>query len=73
MNTLTLAPEPLDALRLYDVPETMKRLRLSRTGLYEQIRAGRLKSVSQGRSRRFTAGAIADYIALLEREARRAA
>ncbi|MFF5262009.1 helix-turn-helix domain-containing protein [Actinomadura viridis] len=73
MTTLTLADGPLDGLRLYTVRETMERLRLSRTSLYEQIRAGRLSSVKQGRSRCFTAAAIADYIALLEREARQAA
>jgi excisionase family DNA binding protein len=73
MTKLSLATEPLDPLRLYTVPETMHRLRLSRTSLYEQIRAGRLDSVKQGRSRCFTATAIAAYIALLVSEARLAA
>ena len=42
---------------------------LSRSVLYEQIRAGRLQSVTQGRTRLIPASAIADYIALLQREA----
>lgn len=37
--------------------------------IYELIRAGRLRSVKQGRARRIPAAAIRDYIALLEREA----
>ena len=57
------------ATRLYRVPEAMTLLSLSRSVLYEQIRAGRLKSVTQGRTRLIPATAIADYIALLKREA----
>lgn len=57
------------APRLYRVPEAMRLLAMSRSVLYEQIRAGRLQSVTQGRSRRIPASAIADYIALLQREA----
>ncbi|MEQ7008714.1 helix-turn-helix domain-containing protein [Actinopolymorpha sp. B17G11] len=53
---------------LFRVPEAMKILRMSRTVMYEQIRAGRLRSVKQGRSRLITAAAIRDYVALLERE-----
>jgi hypothetical protein len=36
---------------LYRVPEAMALLSLSRSVLYEQIRAGRLRSVTQGRTR----------------------
>jgi hypothetical protein len=36
--------------------------------IYEQIRTGRLRTVKQGRTRLVPASAIADYIALLERE-----
>ena len=43
--------------------------RLGRTVIYEQIRSGRLRSVTQGRTRLIPASAIGDYIALLEREA----
>lgn len=57
------------AARLYRVPEAMALFSLSRSMLYEQIRAGRLRSVTQGRSHLIPATAIADYIVLLEREA----
>lgn len=55
--------------RLYRVPEAMRLLSLSRSVLYEQIRAGRLKSVTQGRTRLIPAAAIAQYVDLLQREA----
>jgi excisionase family DNA binding protein len=58
---------------LYRVPDAMKVLSLSRNAIYEQIRSGRLRSVTQGRSRLIPASAIAEYVALLEREAREAA
>ena len=73
MTMLSVAGRPLDDLRLYTIPETMRLLRLGRTSIYEQIRAGRLRTVAQGRARRITAAAIADYIALLEREAEQGA
>ena len=43
-------------------------LSMSRSVIYEEIRSGRLRSVKRGRSRLISALAIADYIALLERE-----
>ena len=55
--------------QLYRVPDVMRLLSLSRSVIYEQIRVGRLKSVSQGRTRLISAAAIADYVALLQREA----
>lgn len=54
---------------LYRVEGAMKVLNLSRTVIYEQIRAGRLRAVRQGRARRIPASAIGEYVALLEREA----
>jgi excisionase family DNA binding protein len=45
---------------------------MSRSVIYEQIRAGRLRSVTRGRSRLIPASAIAEYVALLERESRAA-
>jgi excisionase family DNA binding protein len=51
--------------QLYRIPEAMQLLSLSRTVIYEQIRAGRLRSVKQGRARLIPAEAIADYVALL--------
>ncbi|WP_327590305.1 helix-turn-helix domain-containing protein [Nonomuraea sp. NBC_00507] len=57
---------------LYDVDEAGVVLRLSRRYLYEEIRSGRLRSVKAGRARRVPASAIAEYVALLEREAQAA-
>ncbi len=59
----------LTTQQLYRVPEAMRLLSLSRSVIYEQIRAGRLKSVTQGRTRLIPAVAISDYINLLLREA----
>jgi excisionase family DNA binding protein len=55
--------------QLYRVPEAMLLLSISRSMIYEQIRSGRLHSVTQGRTRLIPASAITDYIALLKREA----
>ncbi len=54
---------------LYKIPEVMAMLRMSRHVVYEQIRAGRLRIVKQGRATFVTASAIRDYVALLEHEA----
>jgi excisionase family DNA binding protein len=59
-----------DQNRLYRVVDAMVILSLGRSAIYEQIRSGRLRSVTQGRSRLIPASAVADYIALLEREAK---
>ncbi|MEU4535703.1 helix-turn-helix domain-containing protein [Streptosporangium sp. NPDC023825] len=62
---------PLSAdRRLYRVSEAMYLLSMSRSVIYEQIRSGRLRSVTQGRTRLIPASAITDYVALLEQEAR---
>jgi excisionase family DNA binding protein len=58
--------------QLYRVADAMDVLSMSRSVLYEQIRSGRLRSVTQGRRRLIPASAIVDYVALLEREARAA-
>ena len=55
--------------QLYRITEVMEILSLSRSVIYELIRAGRLRAVKEGRSRLVSAAAINDYIALLEREA----
>ena len=55
--------------QLYRVPEAMRLLSLSRSVIYEQIRVGRLKSVTQGRTRLISASAITDYVSMLQREA----
>ncbi len=60
---------PAHDRRLYRVCEAMRLLSLSRSVIYELIRSGRLRSVTQGRTRLIPASAIEDYIALLEQEA----
>ena len=62
------APAPV----LYKIPEVMAMLRMSRRLVYEQIRAGRLRAVKQGRATFVTASAVSDYVALLEHEAHEA-
>jgi excisionase family DNA binding protein len=47
----------------------MALLSLSRSVIYEQIRAGRLRTVHQGRACLIPKSAIQDYVALLEKEA----
>ncbi|MGI5161972.1 helix-turn-helix domain-containing protein [Microbispora sp. CA-102843] len=59
-----------DDRRLYRVRDAMRLLSLSRSVIYEQIRAGRLRTVRQGRTRLIPASAIDDYISLLEQEAK---
>lgn len=60
---------PLGGPLLYRVEGAMELLNLSRTVIYEQIRAGRLRTVHQGRACRIPLSALRDYVALLEREA----
>ena len=62
----TITAEPAKAL--YRVPEAMRLLSLSRTVIYQEIRAGRLHTVTRGRTRLVPATAITAYIALLEVE-----
>jgi excisionase family DNA binding protein len=67
----TQAPgEPRKAL--YRVTDAMTLLSLSRSVIYEEIRAGRLRSVKRGRSRLISAAAITDYVNLLECESKAA-
>jgi excisionase family DNA binding protein len=70
MNNVTT---PNGDKALYRVPEVMVLLSLSRTVIYELIRSGRLRTVQQGRVRLIPATAVAEYVALLERESRRGA
>lgn len=58
---------------LYTVKDATHVLQLSRAELYEQMSAGRLRFVKVGRARRIPAGAIAEFVALLEKEAGAAA
>lgn len=54
---------------LYAISDVMTLLSMSRSVIYEQIRAGRLETVHQGRRCYITGAAIDRYIALLESEA----
>ncbi len=54
---------------LYDVPEAMALLNLSRTQIYELIRTRRLVTVTQGRRRLVPADSISEYVQLLLTEA----
>jgi excisionase family DNA binding protein len=54
---------------LYDVPEAMVLLSLSRTQIYELIRSRRLVTVTQGRRRLVPAASISAHVELLLREA----
>lgn len=68
----TSGPGPIPGAEekaLYRIPEAMRLLSLSRSVIYNQIRAGRLRSVKQGSTRLIPAEAIADYVALLKAEA----
>ncbi|MCE7009331.1 helix-turn-helix domain-containing protein [Kibdelosporangium philippinense] len=61
-------PTAVPLRHLYRIPEAMGLLSMSRSVIYEQIRAGRLRSVTQGRTRLIPALAIQDYVQLLMRE-----
>jgi hypothetical protein len=63
--TRTMHPAPL----LYKVSDATAMLRMSRAYLYRQIKAGRLRTVKEGDATFITATALAEYVALLEREA----
>jgi len=65
---MTTSGTPSVSKDLYRIPEVMRRLSLSRSVIYEQIRSGRLRTVKQGRARLVPAAAIAEYIAVLEHE-----
>lgn len=69
MPTPSGTTEPQVAeLQLYTIEEAMTMLRMGRTTIFDQLRNGRLRSVREGRARRIPPRAIAEYIALLERE-----
>jgi excisionase family DNA binding protein len=70
-DTGTVAADEADTSNraLYRVPEAMRLLSMSRSTIYNQIRAGRLRSVKEGSTRLIPADAIADYVALLKSEA----
>jgi hypothetical protein len=50
---------------LYTVADVMVLLRLSKTQVFDEIRRGRLMSVTVGRARRVPAQSLTDYVNLL--------
>ena len=64
-----MSPSEGNRKQLFRIVDAAAVLSLSRSAIYEQIRSGRLRSVTQGRTRLIPASAITEYIALLEREA----
>jgi excisionase family DNA binding protein len=67
-QVLTAPPLP-PARALYKIADAIVLLNLSKSQVYALIRAGRLRTVTEGRSRLVPAAAINDYVALLVREA----
>ena len=55
--------------KLFSVTETMQIISASRQSYYNEVNAGRLKSVKRGRRRLHTPRNIQNYFELLEREA----
>lgn len=58
-------PESIPERALYKVKEAAVLLSLSRSAIYEELRAGRLEGVRRGRSRLIPASAIHKYVQLL--------
>ncbi|MGW1120655.1 helix-turn-helix domain-containing protein [Streptomyces tanashiensis] len=54
---MTTAP-----VELLTVPETMARLKLGRSTVYDLIRSHRLTSITIGRARRIPADAVRDFV-----------
>jgi excisionase family DNA binding protein len=59
---------PRTEVLLYKVTDVARMLNLSRTVVFEQLRAGRLQSVKQGRTRLIPAIAVQKYVELLMSE-----
>ena len=64
-----MSPSQGSRKQLYRIVDAVAVLSLSRSVIYEQIRSGRLRSVTQGRTSLIPASAITEYTALLEQEA----
>ncbi|RLK59928.1 helix-turn-helix domain-containing protein [Actinokineospora cianjurensis] len=63
--TTEFTPTVVPLRHLYTVSDAMQLLSIGRTALYELIRSGRLRTVTQGKSRRIPAAALNDYVQLL--------
>lgn len=62
-------PDSIPVRALYRVHEATVLLSLSRSAIYEELRAGRLQSCWRGRSRLIPAAALVAYVELLIAEA----
>ena len=62
----TTEPAPM----MFRISTVVKLTGLSRSVIYEQIKAGRLRTVKQGSATLITAAALDDYVKFLEQEAR---
>ncbi|MEV0698602.1 helix-turn-helix domain-containing protein [Saccharopolyspora sp. NPDC050389] len=69
MTAEHFTPDEIPRRLLYPIKEAMVLLSIGRSTIYEQLRAGRLRSVTQGASRLIPAAALDEYVALLEKEA----
>jgi excisionase family DNA binding protein len=65
---MTTTQETGASKAMYKITEAARLLSLSRSVVYEQIRAGRLLTVKEGRARLVPAEAITAYVKLLIRE-----
>lgn len=64
-TTVGATPDSIPVRALYRVNEATVLLSLSRSAIYEELRAGRLQSCWRGRSRLIPANAITAYVQLL--------
>jgi excisionase family DNA binding protein len=62
----TTEPAPV----MFRISTVVRLTGLSRSEIYKQIKAGRLRTVKQGRAVLVTAAELDDYVRLLEKEAR---
>lgn len=67
-TTVGATPDSIPVRALYRVNEATVLLSLSRSAIYEELRAGRLESVHRGRARLIPASAITNYVQLLTAE-----
>jgi hypothetical protein len=58
---------------LYTIPEVMALLKLGKTQVFDEMRRGRIQSVTVGRARRVPAQSLTAYVALLIHEAQESA
>lgn len=62
-------PLPDGSPLLYRPVDAARALNLSRSTVFDLMRAGRIRSVKEGRIRLIPASAIREYVSLLESEA----